>query len=344
MLQPFGQAVNVLFQLPLQGGGFPLRGIGALFQPLHIRKDAFRLPPCLLQNPPCVLFRFPQGGFPLVLHLLAQLFCLIPQSGGFPGGFLCQLPLLFCYLPVILCIGNHILKADGFPAEQLLGVVNQGFGKPQLPADFKSVALSGNADGQPVGRPQGFHVKFHGSVLHPLGGEGKGLQLAVVGGGQGADVQIQQPLQNALCQCGALGRIRTCSQFVKEHQIPGGHLLHDFHNVGHMAGEGGQALLNGLFVPNVCKHLLEHRQLCAKVRRNLQPGLCHQGEQPYGFQGHGFAAGVGAGNHQGGEVPAHPQVGGHHLVRVNEGMSSPDDIDEPILVQLGGYGVHFPCQ
>ena len=46
------------------------------------------------------------------------------------------------------------------------------------------------ADEQPVGGTQGFHIELAAGVFHKGGGEGIDLQLAVVGGGHGADAPV----------------------------------------------------------------------------------------------------------------------------------------------------------
>ena len=71
-------------------------------------------------------------------------------------------------------------------SDVLLGLLDDIVRQAQLGGDGKGVALSRDADEQPVGGAQGFHVKFAAGVFHPRGGEGKYLQLAVVGGGDGA--------------------------------------------------------------------------------------------------------------------------------------------------------------
>lgn len=84
---------------------------------------------------------------------------------------------------------------------------------------------------------------------------------------------VQQSLQNRLCQCRALSRVSTRAQFVEQHQIIRRHLVHDGHNRRHMPGEGGQALLDGLLVANIGEHLLKYRQLRPQIRRDLQARL-----------------------------------------------------------------------
>ncbi len=64
-----------------------------------------------------------------------------------------------------------------------------------------------------------------------------------------------------------------------------------------MGGEGGEILLDGLIVADVGEHGVEDGEL-GSVGRDGDSGLRHEGEEADGFQGDGFAAGVGAGDDQ----------------------------------------------
>ena len=171
---------------------------------------------------------------------------------------------------MVFSVGDYVLKADRVPAQQLPRRVDQVFRQPQPPADFKGVALSRHPDAQPVGRPQRFHVELHGGVLHALRRQGKSLQFAVVGRRERSHADVKQPGQDALCQRRAFGGVRARAQFVKQHQVPGRHLVHDLHDVRHVPAEGAQALFDALLVADIREHLLEHRQFRSQVRRHLQ--------------------------------------------------------------------------
>ena len=277
---------------------------------------------------------FTQRLFPFLFHLPAQLFRLIAQLDGFPVRFLRQLAFLFRHLPVVFRVGNHVLKTDRVSAQQLPGRVNQVLRQSQPPADFKGVALSGNADGQTVCRPQCFHVKLHRGVFHALCGQCECLQLAVMRRCQRPHFDVQQPCQDALSQGRALSGIRSGTQFIKQHQVPGRHLMHNLHNVGHMTGEGRQALLNALLVSNVREYLLKHSQFRSRIRRYLQAGLRHQGKQTHRFQRYGLTAGIRAGNNQGGKLFPEPNGGRHHLFRINQRMPSADDLQVSFIIHL----------
>ena len=343
--QALGEAVDALLQALAQGGRLHVGGGGGVFlHALELAEHLLGLPAGVFQDAPGLVLGLAQALLPLGLGLPAEALGLVPQAGGFRRGLLGQLPLLFGDLPVVLRVGDHVLKALVLLAEELARLLDEPLRKAQLAADLKGVALARHADGQPVGGPQGLHVELHAGILHPGGGKGEGLQFAVMGGGQGTHLFLQQGGENGLGQGRALGGISARPQLVKERQVVGGYLVEDTHDVGHVAREGGQALLDGLLVPDVCKHLLEHRQLRAQVRGDLQARLGHEGKQAHGFQGHRLAAGVGAGDNQRGELPAHPQIGGHHHRPVNEGMPPTDDVDKALPVQLGGNGVHLPAE
>ena len=62
-----------------------------------------------------------------------------------------------------------------------------------------------------------------------------------------------------------------------------------------MGGEGGEILLDRLIVADVGEDGVEDGEFGA-IGGNGDSGLRHQGEEADGFQGDGFAAGVGAGD------------------------------------------------
>ena len=102
-----------------------------------------------------------------------------------------------------------------------------------------------------------------------------------------------------------------------------------------MAGEGAEALLNALLVPDVGEHFVKNRQLRALPRGNVKAGLTHEGEKAYGLEGNGLASGVGAGDNQQIEVLSQPKVDGNHLGRVQQGVASVLDVDIAPVVEDG---------
>ena len=101
-------------------------------------------------------------------------------------------------------------------------------------------------------------------------------------------------LQDGDGQGGALSGIRAGPQLVEEHQAVRGDMLQKGHDVCHVGGEGAEALLNALLVPDVREHIGKYAQLGAVQGRDVEACLAHQGEKPNGFQGDCLSSCVGA--------------------------------------------------
>ena len=76
----------------------------------------------------------------------------------------------------------------------------------------------------------------------------------------------------------------------------------------------------------------------------MQAALRHEGEQAHRLEGDRLATGVGAGDDERGKILPEPQIAGHHLVRINKGMTAAHDLEVPARVHLGQAGAHLPCQ
>ena len=85
----------------------------------------------------------------------------------------------------------------------------------------------------------------------------------------------------------------------------GGGGVGDEIDVGDVGGKGGEILLDGLRVADVGENGVEDGQIGA-LGRDGDSGLGHEDEQADGFEGDGFAAGVGAADDE-------LAVGGVHL-------------------------------
>ena len=159
--EAFRQCVAFPVQPPAQvvHGNVSLRRV--LLHLLQLGDYALAFTPCLVHNMLRFLTALAQHLLPFLFHLPAQLFRFITQAYGFPAGFFRQLPFLFSHLPVVFRVGDHVFKSDRVSAQQFPGRVDQVFRQAQPPADLEGVALSGYTNGQAVGRPQRFHVKFH---------------------------------------------------------------------------------------------------------------------------------------------------------------------------------------
>ena len=111
---------------------------------------------------------------------------------------------------------------------------------------------------------------------------GKGLQFAVVGGHDGKHLFVVQVLDHGHGQGRPFGGIGPYAHFVHQHQVPFPDFIQNGDHVLHMAGEGGQALFNALFIPDIRIDPAEHRQ-DGFFGRDEHPCLGHEGEHPHGL-------------------------------------------------------------
>ena len=72
----------------------------------------------------------------------------------------------------------------------------------------------------------------------------------------------------------------------------------------------------------------------------MQAALRHQCQQAHGFQGDGFAAGVGAGDDHGVEIRTQPQRDRHHGFRVDERMPGIPQLHPALIVHNGRPCAH----
>ena len=79
-----------------------------------------------------------------------------------------------------------------------------------------------------------------------------------------------------------------------------------------MAAEGGEVLLQRLLIADVGQHLATPGQAGRAAAGEKQAGAGHQGRQPQAFEGHRFAAGIGAGDRHHPQLLSHPQAHRHH--------------------------------
>ena len=87
------------------------------------------------------------------------------------------------------------------------------------------------------------------------------------------------------------------TQFVEQHQRIRSCSARDEVDVRDVRGKRREILLDRLIVADVGENGVENRHVGA-IRGNGNAGLRHQSEQAQRFQGDGFAAGVGAGDHE----------------------------------------------
>ena len=67
----------------------------------------------------------------------------------------------------------------------------------------------------------------------------------------------------------------------------------------------------------------------------MKSGLSHEGKQSHGFQGYGFAACVGSGDHKQIEILSQMNINGNHLFGGKQRMASLTDADIMFRVKKG---------
>ena len=98
-------------------------------------------------------------------------------------------------------------------------------------------------------------------------------------GSHGAAFHVVEKREDCDSQGCTLGGIRSCSQLVKKAQRTGIRFVQDPYNVGHVGREGTEALLDALFVSDVCKNLIKDSQLRSFPGGNVKSCLSHKGKE-----------------------------------------------------------------
>ena len=170
-----------------------------------------------------------------------------------------------------------------------------------------------------------------------------------MGGGRDERPLAAPVLNDGNGQRRALHGVGAGAQLVKEQQAVLVRLPQNLHGVGHMRRESRKALLNALLVAHVRQHAVKHPQPAPVVGGDLQPALRHERQQADGFQGHGLAAGVGAGDDQSVILIPQLQRNGHRLGLIQQRMPCPPQHDAALSGEKGHGGVHpvaklRPCE
>ena len=153
------------------------------------------------------------------------------------------------------------------------------------------------------------------------------LQLRVMGGHEGGDAACEQVREDGTRQGGALLRVRARAEFIQDHQRTLVGFLQDMDDVGDVAGEGGEGLLDGLLVADVRVDGGKAGQFRAGLGRDVQPALRHGGQQANRLKCDRLAAGVGAGDDHCECAGERVNIGGYHRFRVQQWMAGVDQSD-----------------
>ena len=219
------------------------------------------------------------------------------------------------------------------------GRIDDFLGNPQFCADEKSVGFAGDADAQLIGWHQAVHIKLTAGIDHAGRLQSIDFELGIMGRGHEQRSLAAQPFQNADSQCRALRRVGTGSKLVQQNQSSRTGQFQNPGNTLHVAGESGKTLLDALLVADVHKILFKAADLAALVGRNQKSVLRHGVQQASRFQGYRFAAGVGAGDHEGIVVIPQLNIDRNHLFLVDQRVAGTFDGKAVGIIYLRHKGV-----
>ena len=200
------------------------------------------------------------------------------------------------------------------PADILPGAFQQVLRELQPAGDHQGVAHPELADVQAVGRPERFDVELHRPVLGPLVGERIGLQVAQMRGDNRPATDDVELVQDRPAQGRPLGRVGAGAEFVEQHQALFVGLIEDGGDAGDVGTEGGERLLDALFVADVGQNIGADRHDAPRVGRDVHAALGHQAQQTGRLEGDGLPPGVRPGDHQHVEAETQSDVDRHHLL------------------------------
>ena len=335
----FGGGGDFVFEFFDFGGDFfddfeGLAGAGELAAELanffvHFFEAGGSLTTGLFENVPAFIFQGVQADGEFV----AQFDGFGAGAFGVGAGFADQVALLVDF-------GEQVGGLEFLLGEAFAGSGDNLFGQAEALGNGQRVGDPRQADDQAVGGAQGLNVKFHAGVDDARTLEGVGFQFGVVGGDEGSDAPVKQMGQDGTGEGRAFLRVGAGAEFVEQDERLGVGFFQDADDVGDVAGEGGEGLFDGLFVADVGKNVLEHRDFRARVGGDVQAGLGHEGEQADGFEADSFAAGVGAGDDQGVGVGIEKNVNRDDGVGVEEGVARAFEADEAagVMPTLLGFG------
>ena len=128
--------------------------------------------------------------------------------------------------------------------------------------------------------------------------------------------------------------IGASAQLVDEHETVFIGVIDDFHDIGHVRGKGGKALLDALGIPDIAVNFPKDgnlRPFCG----DKKPAHRHEAKQPHHFQRNRFTARIGAADEQKTVIPAERQRNGHYFFAVDQRVAATIERDDPRSVDGG---------
>ena len=183
----------------------------------------------------------------------------------------------------IVQLGKHAVQPLVIVGHMIARGINDFFRDAELGADKERVGFARHADTEFIGGHQRLHVKFAAGIDDAGSFQRVDFQFCVVGRRHQQAALAAQPFQNADSQRCALGGVGARTQLVQQGQGSVACQIQNAADALHVAGEGGQALLDALFVADIHEVFLKVADDAALMGGNQETVLGHGVEQACGF-------------------------------------------------------------
>ena len=154
-----------------------------------------------------------------------------------------------------------------------------------------------HSDLQLIRRLQSRFIKPNRAIHHSRRSRRENFQRRVMCGNNRDASYAQKMISNGHRQRRAFFRIGRRPQLIQQHQRPRRRRPRNEINIGDVRRKRRKILLDRLIIADVGQHRIKHRRFHPR-RRNRNPRLRHQRQQPRGLQPHGLAARVRPRNNQ----------------------------------------------
>ena len=223
----------------------------------------------------------------------------------------CLLPL-----PLFLQTADHTVDLSiSSRGQQLTRLLQHLAIQPQPAGNREGITAARDAPEQLIGRREGLGVEGHRGVLKPGVVVFEGLEFAEMRGGDGESGAVGEGLEQGRRQGGAFTGVGTGPHLIEQHQRRRGAGLQRLQNPADsfdVTAEGGEALLQRLFIADICQNLGAPRQGRHPCTGQQQSCPGHQRRQTDAFEGHRLSAGVGSRDRHHPQVRRHLNRNRHH--------------------------------
>ena len=211
---------------------------------------------------------------------------------------------------------EQVVVTDFIFAHQLGGAFYDFPGQADFAGDFDGKRRARLAYFEAVERLQLLGVVAHGPVHEVRGALGEVLQVGVVGGDDPVHPRFIQLVEHGLGDGPAQAGLGAGAKFINQHQAALAGQQHELLHGQQVRRVGRKVVFQALLVADIQENIFEDAGFGIVGAGNEQAHLQHELHEAHGFQGHGFAARVGAGNDEDALLGVQLQVERYHFAGV----------------------------